>query len=212
MKLHTLFRSSAAFRVRIALNLKGLQYTSVPKALLKNEHRTPDYLAVNPQGLIPALEIDGTALSQSLAIIEYLNEREPNPPLLPTDPIARAHVRSMALAVACDIHPLNNLRVLNYLKDQLGQDENAVNTWYRHWITEGFQGLEAQAREHSRSKRHLFGDAVSIADVCLVPQMFNARRFKADLSSFPTLVSISEHLESLPAFAAARPDAQPDAV
>ena len=212
MKLHTLFRSSAAFRVRIALNLKGIDYESIAKALLKNEHRTAEYLALNPQGLIPALEIDGTVLSQSLAIAEYLDEVHPEPPLLPKNALARAHVRSMALAVACDIHPLNNLRVLNYLKDDLKQSEDVVNDWYRHWITEGFRGLEAQARQHSRSQRYLYGDSVSLADICLVPQMFNARRFKTDLSAVPTLVAISTHLESLPAFAAARPEAQPDAV
>jgi maleylpyruvate isomerase len=211
MKLYTLFRSSAAFRVRIALNVKGIAYESVPKALVKDEHRRPDYLAINPQGLIPALDLGGSVLSQSLAIIEYLDETHPTPALLPIDPIARARVRSMALAVACDIHPLNNLRVLNYLKNELQQDEIAVNTWYRHWIEEGFRGLEIQAREHSNSKRYMFGDTVSIADICLVPQMFNARRFNTDLSAYPTLVAISTHLESLPAFATARPEAQPDA-
>jgi maleylacetoacetate isomerase len=210
MKLYTLARSSAAYRVRIALNLKGLSYESVPKALLKNEHRTPEYLAVNPQGLIPALEVSDTVLSQSLAIIEYLDELHPLPRLVPSDALARAQVRSMALAVACDIHPLNNLRVLNYLKNELRQDESSVNAWYHHWIAEGFRGLETQACAHSRSQRYLFGDSVSMADVCLVPQMFNARRFKADLTPFATLVAISAHLESLPPFAAARPEAQPD--
>jgi maleylpyruvate isomerase len=213
MKLHTLFRSSAAYRARIALNLKGIKYESVAKALLKNEHRTPEYLSLNPQGLVPALEIGGGAvLSQSLAIAEYLDETHPEPPLLPADPLARAQVRSMALAIACDIHPLNNLRVLNYLKNELRQDENAVNAWYRHWIEEGFRGLEIQAREHSRARRYMHADNVSLADICLVPQMFNARRLHVDVSPFPTLVAISTHLESLPAFAAARPEAQPDAV
>jgi maleylacetoacetate isomerase len=212
MQLYTYFRSSAAFRARIALNLKGLKYESIPKQFAKNEHRAADYLALNPQGLIPALATDdGATLSQSLAIIEYLNEKYPTPPLLPADPIARAHVRSMALAIACDIHPLNNLRVLNYLRDSLGQDDEGVSTWYRHWISEGFRGLELQARAHSTGKRYCFGDAVSLADVCLVPQIFNARRFKTDLAPFPTLVAISTHLESLPEFAAARPEAQPDA-
>jgi maleylacetoacetate isomerase len=211
MKLYTFFRSSAAFRVRIALNLKGIQYESIPKAFAKNEHRAADYLKVNPQGLIPALDVDGTALAQSLAIIEYLDETHPTPAFLPAHPMARAQVRSMAQAIACDIHPINNLRILNYLKNELKQDENTVNSWYRHWITEGFRGLEAQAREHSASKRYLFADDVSIADICLVPQMFNARRFDTDLSSFPTLVAISTYLESLPAFAAARPEVQPDA-
>jgi maleylacetoacetate isomerase len=211
MKLYTFFRSSAAFRVRIALNLKGLQYESLPKAFARNEHRTPDYLALNPQGLIPALAIDGVVLSQSLAIIEYLNDRHPEPPLLPEDAIDRARVRSMAMAIACEIHPLNNLRVLNYLRDQLKQDDTGIGTWYRHWITEGFRGLEVQAREFSANPRYCFGDAVSLADVLLVPQMFNARRFKTDLTPFPTLVGISTHLEALPAFAAARPEVQPDA-
>lgn len=212
MKLYTFFRSSAAFRARIALNLKGIRYESLPKVFAKNEHRTAEYLAVNPQGLIPALEIDGAVLSQSLAIIEYLDDTHPTPPFLPSDPLGRARVRSLALAIACDIHPLNNLRVLNYLRQELKQDEATVNAWYRHWITEGFQGLEAHAREYSTSKRYLYEDSVSIADICLVPQMFNARRFEVDLSTFPTLVAISTHLESLPAFADARPEVQPDAV
>ena len=211
MKLYTFFRSSAAFRVRIALNLKGLQYESLPKQFARNEHRAPEYLALNPQGLIPALATDGVVLSQSLAIIEYLNERHPAPPLLPDDPIDRARVRSMAMAVACEIHPLNNLRVLNYLRDQLEQDDEGIGTWYRHWVSEGFRGLEVQAREFSANGRYCFGDAVSLADVLLVPQMFNARRFKTDLTPFPTLVGISTHLEALPAFAAARPEVQPDA-
>jgi maleylacetoacetate isomerase len=150
-------------------------------------------------------------LSQSLAIIEYLNDRHPAPPLLPEDPIDRARVRSMAMTIACEIHPLNNLRVLNYLRDQLKQDDSGIGTWYRHWVTEGFRGLEVQAREFTAKGRYCFGDAVSIADVLLVPQMFNARRFKTDLTPFPTLVGISTHLEALPAFAAARPEVQPDA-
>ena len=211
MKLYTFFRSSAAFRVRIALNLKGLQYESAPKHFARNEHRAEEYLTLNPQGLIPALAVDGVVLSQSLAIIEYLNDRHPQPPLLPADPLDRARVRSMALAIACEIHPLNNLRVLNYLRSELKQDDEGVGTWYRHWVSEGFSGLEQQAREFSAGGRYCFGDAVSLADVCLVPQMFNARRFKTDLTPFPTLTGISAHLESLPAFAAARPEVQPDA-
>jgi maleylacetoacetate isomerase len=212
MKLYTFFRSSAAFRVRIALNLKGVKFESLPMGLAKNEHRAEQYLALNPQGLVPALDVDGTVLSQSLAIIEYLNDTHPQPAFLPSDPLGRAHVRSMAQAIACDIHPLNNLRVLNYLRQELKQDETGVNRWYRHWIAEGFRGLEAQAREHSTSKRFLFDDDLSMADICLVPQMFNARRFETDLTPFPTLVAISTHLESLPAFATARPEVQPDAV
>jgi maleylacetoacetate isomerase len=211
MKLYTFFRSSAAFRARIALNLKGVAYESLPKAFARNEHRAAEYLAVNPQGLIPALDVGGAVVSQTLAIIEYLNEAYPDPPLLPQDPLARAHVRSMALAIACDIHPLNNLRVLNYLRSELRHGESEVNTWYRHWIAEGFRGLELQAQQYSQSRRYLFGDTVTMADICLVPQMFNARRFETDTSPFPTLVAISTHLESLPAFAAARPEVQPDA-
>lgn len=211
MKLYNYFRSSAAFRVRIALNLKGLNYDYVSKALPKNEQRAADYLAVNPQGLIPALEIDGTVISQSVAIIEYLNELHPQPPLLPADPLARAQVRSMALAIACDTHPLNNLRVLNYLRQDLAQNDDGVNTWYRHWVSEGFRGLELQVAKHSSAHRYCFGDSLSLADVCLAPQMYNARRFNCDLTPFPTLVAISAHLESLPAFDTARPEVQPDA-
>jgi maleylacetoacetate isomerase len=211
MQLYTLFRSSASFRVRIALHLKGVQFDTVSKALAKGEHREADYLALNPQGLIPALNVGGTVLSQSLAIVEYLEETHPQPALLPRDPIARAQVRSMAMAVVCDIHPLDNLRVLNYLKGPLKLDEETVNVWYRHWITTGFTALEKLARQHSTSQRYLYGDSVSLADICLVPQLYNARRFATDLSSFPTLVAIATHLESLPAFAAARPEAQPDA-
>jgi maleylacetoacetate isomerase len=211
MKLYTYFRSSAAFRVRIALNLKRLDYDSIPKAFAKNEHRAADYLALNPQGLIPALDDDGAILSQSLAIIEYLNEKYPTPAFLPSKPQDRAHVRSMALAIACDIHPLNNLRVLNFLRESLKQDDDAVNAWYRHWVTAGFEGLEQQVRQHSKRDRFCFGDAVSLADVLLVPQMFNARRFQTDLTPFPKLVAISSYLETLPEFAAARPEVQPDA-
>lgn len=211
MQLYTLFLSSASFRVRIALNLKGLKYESISTALTKDAHRAADYLALNPQGLIPALSIDGAVLSQSLAIIEYLEETHPQPALLPRDPVARAQVRSMAMVVACDIHPLDNLRVLNYLKGPLGQDKEAVNVWYRHWISAGFSGLEVLAQQHSRGGKYLYGDSVTMADICLVPQVFNARRFATDLSAFPTLVAISTHLESLPAFAAARPEVQPDA-
>jgi maleylacetoacetate isomerase len=211
MKLYTYFRSSAAFRVRIALNLKGLEYQSVSVDLRPAAHRRQEYLDLNPQGLIPALSVGGTVISQSLAVIEYLEESHPTPPLLPRSPRDRAQVRSMALAVACDIHPLNNLRVLKYLRSQLGQDEAGVDTWYRHWIAEGFRGLEEEAKRASGDGRHMFGTEVSLADVCLVPQVFNARRFKCDLEAFPTLRSISAHLEALPAFSRAAPDAQPDA-
>jgi maleylacetoacetate isomerase len=211
MRLYSYFRSSAAFRVRIALNLKGLKYETVATSLLEGDHKRAEYLAINPQGLIPALDVGGDVLSQSLAIIEYLNERHPSPPLLPADPLARARVRSMALIIACDVHPLNNLRVLNYLRGPLQQSDATVADWYRHWITEGFKALEAEVRAHSSAGRYCYGDSVTLADVLLAPQMFNARRFKTDLTPFPTLTAISAHLESLPAFADARPEVQPDA-
>ena len=211
MKLYTYFRSSAAYRVRIALSLKGMAYEAVPVDLRPGAHRQPDYLARNPQGLIPALDDAGTVVGQSLAVIEYLEETHPQPPLLPRSPLDRARVRSMALAIACDMHPLNNMRVLIYLRSQLGQDEAAVDTWYRHWIAEGFRGLEEEAKRASGDGHHMFGAEVTLADVCLVPQMFNARRFKCNVDPFPTLCAICRHLEALPEFARAVPDAQPDA-
>lgn len=211
MKLYTLWRSSAAYRVRIALGLKGLSYESIPVALMTGEQNQPAYRARNPQGLVPALDIGAAVLSQSLAIMEYLNEQHPNLPLLPVDPLARAQVRSMALLIACDIHPLNNLRVLNYLRAPLSHDEATVDRWYAHWIAAGLSSLEIEAEKYSTANRHLHSDAVSVADVCLVPQMYNARRFKCDLASYPRLQAIDAHLRSLPAFAAAAPELQPDA-
>lgn len=212
MKLYTFFRSSAAFRARIALNLKGVAFESISKPLLAGDHLNAEYLALNPQGLIPALDVGGAVLSQTLAIIEYLDETYPTPPLLPPDAIGRARVRSLALSIACDIHPLNNLRVLKHLRKNLGQDEAQVNEWCRHWIATGFKSLEISAGEFSTSGRFIYGDSVTMADVCLLPQVFNARRVTLDLAPFPTLAKIAQHLESLPAFAAARPEAQPDAV
>jgi maleylpyruvate isomerase len=213
MKLYTYFRSSAAFRTRIALNLKGLAYESAAVDLraAASAHRKPEFLAVNPHGLVPALEHDGSIIAQSLAIIEYLDETYPDPPLLPKSPADRAQVRAMALAIACDIHPLNNLRVLNYLRSPLGQDEDTVSAWYRHWIAEGFRGLEEDAKRVSGDRCHMFGTTITVADVCLVPQMYNARRLKCDIEAYPTLRAICAHLESLPAFANAAPEAQPDA-
>jgi len=211
MKLYTFWRSSAAYRVRIALHHKGLDYQSIPKAFAREEHRAADYLALNPQGLIPALDDDGFVIGQSLAIIEYLEETHPEPSLLPRDARSRAVVRSMAQAVACDIHPLNNLRVLNYLKGPLGQDPAAVERWYQHWVLAGFAGLEALVRRHSGDGRHCHGSTVTVADVCLVPQLYNARRFRCDLTDFPALVAVGAALEALPAFAAARPEVQPGA-
>lgn len=210
MKLYTYFRSSAAYRTRIALNLKSLAFEALPVHIAKHEQHDAQYLAKNPQGLVPALDTGEAVLSQSLAIIEYLDETFPAPPLLPGDALGRARVRSMALSIACDIHPLNNLRVLKHLHKQFAQDDAQVKEWCRHWIAPGFTALETSARQYSTRSQFLYGDAVSMADVCLVPQMYNARRVATDLAPFPTLVAISQHLESLPAFADARPEVQPD--
>jgi maleylacetoacetate isomerase len=199
------FRSSAAYRVRIGLNLKGVAYEAVPVNLLEGAQRGDDYRARNPQGLVPMLEIDGHRLTQSLAILAYLDETRPEPPLLPADPAEAAHVRALALAIACDIHPLNNLRVLKHLKDELGQPQETRDSWYRHWVIEGFGALEAMAAP--RAGRFLFGDSPTLADICLVPQMFNARRFAVPLDDYPTLVRADAQAGRLEAFAAAHPDA-----
>jgi maleylpyruvate isomerase len=211
MRLYGYWRSSAAYRVRIALAIKGLSYDHVTLKLGSGEHTAPGYRAANPQGLVPALEDGPTLIGQSLAIIEYLEETHPEPPLLPQGAAARAQVRALAQAIACDIHPLNNLRVLNYLKGPLAQGQPAVSAWYRHWIALGFAALEELAQRHSGDGRHLYGVAVTLADVCLVPQVYNARRYECELAPYPMLVAISEALERLPAFAAARPQVQPDA-
>ena len=197
------WRSSAAYRVRIALNLKGVTYRSVQLDLVEGQQRNPEFLARNPQGLVPALEIDGHFLTQSLAIIDYLDARHKAPPMVPSDPAARSAVLARALLISADIHPINNLRVLNYLRSTLGADDAAVAAWYRHWIQEGFAALEAGAPDQG-----LFGgDRPDLADVCLVPQMANARRFDTPLAGFPRLVRIDAELTALPAFAAAAPDA-----
>jgi maleylacetoacetate isomerase len=213
MKLYTFFRSSASYRVRIALNLKGLDYEQLPIHLRRGggEQFTPAYKAINPHALVPTLEDAGRYFTQSLAIIEYLEERYPRPPLLPADPAGRATVRAMALAVACEIHPLQNLRVLKYLHSELKQGEEDVNRWARHWIDLGFQALEQQVRALPHRGKFCFGDAPTIADVCLIPQLSNARRFHCDLSGYPTLVQIEAHCTALPAFAKAAPENQPDA-
>jgi len=211
MELYTFFRSSAAFRVRIALNLKGLAYTARPVHLRKGEHRDPAYLAHNPQGLLPTLVVDGHPLTQSLAILEYLEERHPEPPLLPGDALGRARVRALADLVACEIHPLNNLRTLEYLRTQLGQDEAGIATWYRHWIAEGLAKLEAALAHDGGAGAFCHGDAPTIADCCLVPQIFNARRFDSDLSPYPTTMGIFDACMKREAFQRAAPGAQPDA-
>lgn len=210
MKLYTYFRSSAAFRVRIALNLKGLPYEPVIVHLAKGEHRKPEYAGKYPQGLLPTLLADGLELSQSLAIIEYLDETRPKPPLLPRDAPGRARVRSLALLVACEIHPLNNLRTLQYLKRQLGQSEEQVNTWYRYWIADGLAKLEADLARGGTGK-FSHGDSPTMADCCLVPQIFNARRYSCELTPYPTTMRVFEQCMKLEAFDRAQPAKQPDA-
>jgi maleylacetoacetate isomerase len=202
MLLHDYFRSSAAYRVRIALNLKGLAYDRRDVMLLENQQRSPEHLRLNPQGFVPALEVDGLVLTQSLAIIDWLDVTYPEPRLIPTDPAARAAAIAQALVVGCDIHPLNNLRVMRYLGRELGADEDQRNDWTRHWIAEGFTALEAMAG----AGPYLGGAETGIADIFLVPQMFNARRFELPLDSFPKLVAADAAAQDLPAFAAAHPD------
>ena len=204
--LHDYYRSSAAYRVRIALNLKGMEYESRPVNLAEGEQKASSYRALNPQGFVPMLEIDDHRLTQSLAIIAYLDQTRRDPPLLPADPADQAHVRAMALTIACDIHPLNNLRVIKYLGGPLQQGQDVRDKWYAHWITEGFEALEAMAAQ--RSGGFLFGNSPSLADVCLVPQMYNARRFNVPLDSYPTLVRADASANALPAFAEAHPDKQ----
>lgn len=212
MKLYDYFRSSAAYRVRIALNLKGLAPERAFVHLRRGAQRADDYLAVNPQGLVPALLTDGgDVLTQSLAIIEYLDETHPTPPLLPADPAARARVRSLAMAIACDIHPIDNLRVLRYLVHTMGVSEAQKDAWYNYWIDVGLEALERRLASEPATGRCCHGDAPTQADICLVPQIANARRVNLDLSPYPTLVRIDAACRELPAFAAAEPARQPDA-
>lgn len=208
MRLYTFFRSSAAFRVRIALNYKGIAYEPVFVHLAKGEHHRAEYRARNPQQLVPTLEDGARLLTQSLAIIEYLEETHPNPPLLPEDPAGRARVRSLALLVACEIHPLNNLRTLTYLRKSLGLDEERVSAWYRHWIADGLARLEAELT--AKAGRYCHGDAPTMADCCLVPQVFNARRYDCDLAPYPVLMRVFEECMKLQAFERAQPARQPD--
>ena len=200
--LYDYWRSSASYRVRIVLNLKGVAYKTVPTSLLNKENQAPEYLARNPQGFVPMLSIDGHDLTQSLAIIDYLDAKYDYPPMVPSDPVKRAKTLAQALLIAADIHPINNLRVLNYLRDVLGQDQKAIDDWYRHWIIEGLTALEAMAPQTG-----LFGgDLPNLTDICLVPQISNARRFATPLDAFPKLVRIDNALCALDAFAAAHPD------
>jgi maleylacetoacetate isomerase len=210
LKLYSYFRSSAAYRVRIALNLKGLPYEIVPVHLTKDggQQRKPDFAAINPQMRVPVLALDtGEVLTQSLAIIEYLEEMHPQPPLLPADPLARAKVRAIAQTIACDIHPLNNLIALQYLKNDLKHEQHAIDAWYRHWVIEGFKAVEAMISPAP----YACGPQPTLADLCLVPQVFNARRFKVPLDAFPKIVAADAACLELSAFDQARPENQPDA-
>lgn len=215
MKLYTYFRSSAAYRVRIALNLKGIAYDSIPVHLLQDggQQLLPAYRAVNPSALVPALDDDGAILTQSLAMLEYLDETRPAVPLLPPDALGRARVRALALAIACDAHPLTNLRVLKYLKNTLGLSDEAKQEWYRHWMAEGLAAVEALLAQGDPAGTGQFchGDSPTMADCCLVPQVFNAQRFAIDLAPYPRVARIHAHCAGLPAFIAAHPSQQPDA-
>jgi maleylacetoacetate isomerase len=207
MRLYSFFRSSAAYRVRIALNVKGIDYETVSVDLPGAAHHAPAFRALNPQATIPTLDDDGTVLWQSLAIIEYLDARFPSPQLIPGEPVARARVQALAQVIACEVHPLNNLRVLKYLRGELKLDEAAVGKWYSHWVAEAFGPLETLVSRFSGG-RYCYGDSLSLADVCLVPQMYNARRFNCDVTPYPTLARIAAALEAEPAFAAAAPERQ----
>ncbi len=211
MKLYGYFRSSAAYRVRIGLNLKGIEYENISINLREQEQRNEEFMDMNPQGLIPVLKIGDTVLTQSLAILEFLEDKYPEPSLLPETEPARAYVRAIALSIACDIHPLNNLRVLNYLDYNLTIDNDQRNDWYQYWISVELGALESRLASDGRTGKYCYGDTPTIADVCLVPQVANARRFNCDLSAYPKLVEIDARCNELEAFENARPEYQPDA-
>ncbi len=212
MELYGYFRSSAAFRVRIALNLKGLAYDRSYIHLRKNDQQSPTYLKLNPQGLVPSLIIDGQTLTQSLAIIEYLDETHPAPALLPSDALGRARARALAQAVACDIHPIDNLRVLQFLSRNLKQGEKEVELWFNHWIKTGFEGIEQMMATDGKTGKFCHGDQPGVADIGLVPQVFNARRYPSfDLTPYPTIMRVYENCMKLAAFIDAAPESQPDA-
>ncbi|WP_198680272.1 maleylacetoacetate isomerase [Cupriavidus agavae] len=212
MELYSYFRSSASFRVRIALNLKGLPYDYKGVHLLKEGgmQLKPEYRALNADGVVPTLVVDGRPLIQSMAIIEYLDETHPTPPLLPKDPLDRAVVRGLAQEIACEIHPLNNLRVLKYLKHELGVTEAAKDAWYRHWIEQGFASLETNLAQLGQASRYAFGDSPTLIDLCLVPQVFNSQRFNVDLTPFPMIARVHAACMELEAFQKAAPGVQPD--
>jgi maleylacetoacetate isomerase/maleylpyruvate isomerase len=210
--LYTFCRSSTSFRLRIALHYKGLPYTPQYVSLPKLQHRDPAYMDVNPQGLVPALIEDGRLYTQSLAMLEYLEERHPAPPLMPTDIDERAYVRNLSQIIGCDIHPVNNLRVLKYLRGRWKLSEEESNEWYRHWIAEGFRSLEATLVQHGRHGKFCLGERFTIADVCLGPQLFNAQRYQCDMSAFPTVAAIGERVMAEAAVQAAHPSTQADAL
>jgi maleylacetoacetate isomerase len=213
MKLHTYFRSSAAYRVRIALNLKGIDYEAVPVHLIRDggQHHAPAYLNINPSGMVPTLQDERGTLTQSMAILEYLEETHPAVPLLPVDPLGRARVRELAQIVSCDIHPLNNLRVMRYLVDELGISDDAKTTWLKHWIVEGFASVESHLARHPGTGKFCHGDTPTIADCFLIPQAFNAIRFDIDLAPYENIARIYGNCIELPAFVKAHPAQQPDA-
>ncbi len=209
MKLHNYFRSSASFRVRIAMAIKGLSYDYIAVHIAKGEHQKPPYADLSADTLVPLLEVDGQHLSQSMAIIEYLDEKHPTPALLPADALGRAKVRALAQSISCDIHPINNLRVLKYLTKELKVDENAKNTWYRHWCHEGLVAFEKQLAQ-SPASTYCYGNTPTLADCCLVPQIFNAKRFDTDLSGLPRTMATFDACMAQPAFQKAQPSACPD--
>ncbi|MCV0397447.1 MAG: maleylacetoacetate isomerase [Rhizobiaceae bacterium] len=212
LTLHSYFRSSTSTRLRIALVMKGLDYAYVAHHLRKGEHRDPAYLAINPQGLVPSLVLeDGTVLTQSLAIIEYLDEVHPEPPLLPAEPAARARVRAIAQAVALDIHPINNLRVLAYLRETFGADDDAVSAWFGHWVAQTFEPLERMLAASPMTAEFVAGERPGLADICLYAQVLNNARFGVDMAPYPTIARIFAACDAVPAFQAGRPDRQPDA-
>lgn len=207
MKLYDYYRSTACYRVRIALNLKHISYEAIPVHLINHggEQHQSAYLELNPQGLVPALNDNEHILTQSLSIIEYLDELNPTPPLLPHSPLGRAHVRSLAMSIACDIHPLNNLRVLQQLKEQFQATENQVHAWYHHWLKEGFDAIEKTLQQLPRKNKICYGNDVSLADICLIPQVYNAQRFNFPMENYPLIREINEHCLTLPAFVQAAP-------
>lgn len=211
MKLYGYWRSSASYRIRIVLNVKGVDWEYVPVGLNRDEHRQAGFRSVNPAALVPVLDCDGERLAQSAAIAEFLEEKHPSPPLLPSDPLGRARVREMQHLIGCDIHPLQNLRVLKFLRSEYRQDDDAVTAWCRQWIAEGFAAYEALAASRSSDGLFSVGDAMTLADAWLIPQVYNAQRFALDLAPYPTISSIAEHCATLKAIDASHPAKQPDA-